>query len=283
MRLHIFSLVLFLCTSFELVAQQIAKSGGSSNSTFLLGNTGYARKSQLLYNAAVLTNEQPGKISRIYFKYGTTGTALPQTLGTFTIKLGHTTQTGFTGSAFFTDLVKVLDSTSFTIPAKTDEDWFSIEVDTIFEYDPSKTLIVQTSFQTSTVANWGTMGTSNTPVRKIISEDTGATIGVGTSSTWQDFGFDVISVPTSTTPQVLTGKTPTLFPNPSSDKITIELSGEEPEPKKYTVYNVLGQPVMSGFFYHSNPQLDISLLKPASYVLEISGRGKPWRSPFVKN
>ena len=275
-------LIVFFLISAGTMAQQITKSTGTSNSTFLWGSTDYARKTQLLYTPAALSNEQNGKISRIYFRYGTTGTNNPQVLGNLKIKLGQTINTTFNGSAFYPDLTTVLDSASYTIPAKEASDWFSIPVDTIFSYDATKTLIVQVSFQTSSVPNWGTLGTSNTPVRKIISDDTAATTGDGTSSTWQDFGFDVLGEVTSGSPAIVAQNELVLFPNPANDKIYFTFAGKHQNPLQFSVYNSKGQAVLKGTSEQKTTGINISTLAPACYWLEVTETGKKQRSPFIK-
>lgn len=211
--LFLFALLALL---FEASAQQIVKSGGTSNSTFLFGNTGYARKTQLLYPASVLSNVRSGKIVRLYFKYGSTGTTNNQTLSHFRIKLGQTLDEDFpSGTApFYTDLISVKHDTSFVIPSGTSGNWFPIDLDSSFAYDSTQTLIVQVSFSASQVANWGTNGTNNTGPKKIISPDTAATVGDGTSSTWQDMGFDLLVTSTKETIRVATAAP---FPNPATD------------------------------------------------------------------
>jgi len=132
-----------------------------------------------------------GNITRIYYRYGSTGITQAQELTRFQISMAQTTATGYTNSTFFTGLTQVFYNSLYTIPAGVTGDWFSIDLDSTYAYDSTQTLIVQLIFPESLHDNWGTYGTSNNPVKKLISPDTLAVTGSGTSATWQDFGFDL--------------------------------------------------------------------------------------------
>lgn len=172
-------------------AQQVYKGLGTSNSTFLFGYTSYAAKSQCIFLPADFTNLRSGNITRIYYRYGSTGNTQAQELTRFQISMTQTSATGYTNSTFFTGLTQVFYDSLYTIPAGVTGDWFSIDLDSTYAYDSTQTLIVQLIFPESLHDNWGTYGTSNNPVKKLISPDTLALTGSGTSATWQDFGFDL--------------------------------------------------------------------------------------------
>jgi hypothetical protein len=86
--------------------------------TFLLGATN-ARKSQCLYKPSDFnTTPNNGEITKIYYRYGTTGITTAHDLSPFTIKLGQTTDTVFAvGNSFYTNLSTVRFDSVYTIPA----------------------------------------------------------------------------------------------------------------------------------------------------------------------
>lgn len=275
------SLCLASTLSVGLHAQQIAKSGGTSNSTFLLGSTEYARKTQCIYPPAQLTGAQSGTITRVYFKRGSTGNALNQVLTSFRFKMGQTAATGFTGSQFFTGLTTLVDSATITLPAGAAGSWFSIDLDSHFVYDATKTLIFQTSFQTSSVSNWGTFGTSNTPVKKLVSPDTGATVGSGTSSTWQDFGFDI--VPLSVGELFASQTTFSVFPNPVAETIFLNLPRHfSDKPVDIQLINLMGKRVFSDRIASGSTPVLLPGLPRGAYLLRAVQGEESAVSRFVK-
>ncbi|MDX5347854.1 MAG: hypothetical protein LPK19_11465, partial [Hymenobacteraceae bacterium] len=81
-----------LAAGFSSYAQpNVAKDGGTSGSTFALGSTS-ARKTQLLYLPSDLTGAFSGNVGKIFFRYNTT---TGNTLTDFTVKMGQTSNTGF--------------------------------------------------------------------------------------------------------------------------------------------------------------------------------------------
>src|SRR5690606_4868500 len=85
-------------------AQEVQKCCGSSSSTFLLGNTNYARHTQCLYAPGELAGATAGYISRLYFRYGVSGIAAGNTLGNLSIALLQTPATSFADEQFLTGL-----------------------------------------------------------------------------------------------------------------------------------------------------------------------------------
>jgi hypothetical protein len=81
---------LALVLPFGLFAQQAQRCCGTSNSTFLLGNTNFAPHTQSLYLPGDLVNEESGLITTLYFRYGDTGEDLGNTLSGLLIRLGMT-------------------------------------------------------------------------------------------------------------------------------------------------------------------------------------------------
>ncbi|HRD52332.1 MAG TPA: T9SS type A sorting domain-containing protein [Flavobacteriales bacterium] len=175
----------------SLQGQQVYKGFGTSNSTFLLGNLS-ALRTQCLYLPGDLVNPTGGAITRLYYRYGTTAQTTGVTLGNLQIKLGLTNEVAFAnGNTYFTGLTPVLQAASFTIPPGTTGDWFPIDLQTPFLYNPNRTLIIEIEFATTTAGAFGTYGTTPNQGRKLYSGTSGTTTGTTTSSTWQDMGFDL--------------------------------------------------------------------------------------------
>jgi hypothetical protein len=173
-----------------LSAQTVVKCCGTQNSTFLLGNTSYARHTQSLYLPSDLTNAADGTIHRLYFRYGDTGEDNGVTLTNFVIHLGQTPDTAFAnGNTFFTGLQQVQAGPALNIQPGTTGDWFSFPI-TPFDYDATQTLIVDIWYMGSDNTAFGTLGTDNNG-RKLYANDMAQTTGATTSTVWQDIGFDL--------------------------------------------------------------------------------------------
>ncbi len=271
-KLLLFAFIVLTSATFSH-AQQIFKGGGTSNSTFLFGYTSYAAKSQCIFLPGDLTNLRSGNMTRLYWRYGSTGNTSPQTLTYFTIKIGQTTATGYNANNFFTGLQEVMFDSSYTIPAGITGNWFGIDLDTTFAYDSTKTLIVQLTFPQSAVNNWGTYGTTNTPPKKIISPDTAAVTGDPSSGTWQDFGFD-LQTPTGIQTVL---NTPDIFdfivsPNPAKNEIRLLPLSTLKDNVMLSITNQLGQQVYSNTTSFQEQTIDISSFAKGVYTITISSK-----------
>lgn len=206
-------LTLFLASSLVATgySQDVQKCCGTSSSTFLLGNTSYARHTQCLYTPGDLTGAVSGSIIRLYYRYGTSGVAGGNTLGEFSVSLGQTTATALSGVEFLTGLQSVLDVSSFSIAPGESGNWFTIDLATPFLYDPSQSLVVDIRFETSANTSFGTYATSGNSGRKIMSASTTDPSGE-TWDTLQDLGFD-LDATTGMSQRVLTNAM--LYPNPA--------------------------------------------------------------------
>ncbi|HOY97448.1 MAG TPA: hypothetical protein PK509_17030 [Catalimonadaceae bacterium] len=262
-------------------AQQILKTGGSSNSTFLFGSVAYARKTQCIYPPSSLSNETNGTIKRLYFKYGSTGATNDQVLTDFKVKLGITNDQTIPGTTFYTDLTTALDTATYTIPGGSAGTWFAIEVDSTFNYDASRSLIVEVSFSDSEVQNWGTFGTSNTPARKLNSPDVDATTGSNTSSTWQDMGFDLSTI-TGLSPQISFETGIGLWPNPATDFIAFTLKDQNMELARFAICSSDGKCVARGDVMESQMLVDVKSLPAGLYTAEVIQGSRRFHGSFVK-
>lgn len=219
-------LLLSLCTiaTLTVFAQpQYFKGLGTSNSTFLLGNTSYASRSQMIFLPSDLGNPPAGTIQRIYFRYGSTGQSTGNTLTDFEVCLLQTTAIAFPNTDnFFTGLTTVLSSPSYVIAPGTTGDWFAIELTNPFAYDPSQNLVVHTQMSASANQVFGTYGTNNTG-QKLVSPNLTDTVGSLTSSTWQDFGFDFLL--NGLDPSAAKLPAVSLYPNPTSNLLTVTIDG----------------------------------------------------------
>ncbi len=239
----LFTFLFFACLSnASLLAQQIFKSGGTSNSTFLFSQPTYCSKSQSIFPPANLTNAISGDITTLYYKYGSHTGA--QTMYNFTIKMGQTSTSAFVGgNTFFTGLTTVLTSPALVIPQGVSGNWFSIPLASNFTYDATQTLIIELTFDSVAVVSWGTLGTSNNPVRKVISADVNALTGSGTSSTWQDMGFDLAPLSVSNLTSASTEFS--FFPNPTTNELSIAVAkNKSAAAMQFQLINNLGEQVM---------------------------------------
>ena len=202
-------------------AQQIVKATlGTSNSTFLLGNT-QALRSQCLYLPADLVNPVSGNITRLYYRYGTTSQGTGVMLGNLAIRMGITNEVAFAGGdTYFTGLQQVLSVASFTIPPGTTGAWFPIDLQTPFAYNPNRTLIIEIEFETTTAQAFGTYGTTPNNGRKLYSGTSGTATGNTTSTTWQDLGFDL---DTGTGIAHVESGGAAIWPNPARDQVMVRL------------------------------------------------------------
>ncbi len=260
-------------SNYSVNAQQAYKGSGTSNSTFLFGYTSYAAKSQCIFLPADLTNLRSGNINRLYWRYGSTGNTNPQTLSHFTIKLGQTTATGYAANTFFTGLQEVMFDSSYTIAAGTSGNWFSIDLDTTFTYDSTQTLIVQLTFPQSAIDNWGTYGTTNNPVKKIISSDTAAVTGDPSSGTWQDFGFD-LQTPTGIVTVLNTGSDFDfmLSPNPAHHEIRIKPMSDMKDEVIITITDQLGQQVYKNTSIFREQVISLTTLSKGIYTVSLADK-----------
>ncbi len=273
MNKHLLAFALLFSIITTSNAQQIYKGGGTSNSTFLLGYMSYARKSQCIFLPSDLTNAQSGTINRLYYKYGSTNNTSPQVLTNFNIMIGQTTATGFTGNYnFFTGLTPVMSASEYTIPGGTTGTWFPIDLDVAFNYDVTQTLIIQLAFDSSLIQSWGTYGTSNTPVKKIISPDVNAITGDGSSGTWQDMGFDLgpvgINLPSSAKLNL------SIYPSPADAVFQLQFQNAANSAMEMQMSDISGriikqQVVFSGI----QNRIDIGDVDAGVYIVSIKNEG----------
>lgn len=275
--------VVFSLMTISSKAQSIFKGLNNDNSTFLLGATN-ARKSQCLYKPSDFnTIPNNGEITKIYYRYGSTGISTPHDLSPFTIKLGQTSDTLFpTGDTFFTNLTLVRFDSVYTIPAGAQGDWFGIDLQTPFVYDSSKTLIVEIKFYNTTQSAFGTLGNSNT-TQKLISADTAALAQTGFgSTTWQDFGFDYLI--TTGKVNLNTAKEILLFPNPGKEFISIynlPLTNK----RFINIYDVYGKLILSKSCdsLNNSETIDIRGFENGLYITTIQSDNLTLTKKFIKN
>jgi hypothetical protein len=281
-KFSIFLIVsLMIFTSYNCLSQTIFKGLNIDNSTFLLGATN-ARKSQCLYKPNDFnTIPNNGDITKIYYRYGTSGITSAHDLSPFTIKMGQTTDTIFAANnTFYNALTTVRYDSIYTIAAGTQGDWFGIDLQTPFTYDSSKTLIVEIKFYNSTGTAFGTLGSDNND-QKIISSDTASLIAVGSSTTWQDFGFDYLN-PTGKN-STSTNKEVMVFPNPTLGIINIYNLNFK-EDGILNLFDAYGKLVFSKKYSHHkiNEIVDITALEQGLYLLKIETKNQSINKRIVK-
>lgn len=262
----IVTLALVFCLVPMTRSQEVQKCCGTSSSTFLLGSTNYARHTQCLYAPDELTGATPGHITRIYYRYGVSGIANGNTLGDIRIAMVQTTATSFSNVTFLTGLQTVLDQPELTIEPGSSGDWFSIDLDTPFEFDPSRSLVVDIRFETSANTSFGTMSVTNMNGRKIMWSNTTDPSGEAWD-TLQDLGFDLLSTGVGQAhPAVVS-----LFPNPTPGRAELELSAPLPGHAFYTVSDVTGRAVADGKVPAGSIRIpvDVEALPAGTYVLQL--------------
>lgn len=247
-------------------AQDVQKCCGTTSSTFLLGSTSYARHTQCLYAPDELEGAVEGYIVRLYYRYGNSGITLGNTLGDVTIKLGQTTATAFSGVEFLTELETVLETASVSIAPGASGDWFSIDLTTPFEFDPTRSLVVDISFETSENTTFGTMSTSGNTGRKIMSEFTGTTSGESWD-TLQDLGFDLSL--TGMSERALTGAV--LYPNPTSARVDLVWSEPLVTNATLTIHDASGRLVHTAQLGAGNTRtaMDLTGLSSGMYGVQL--------------
>jgi hypothetical protein len=265
-RLLIF--FLFILAFNVANAQQVYKGPGTSNSTFLFGYTSYAAKSQCIFWPSDFTNLVSGNITRVYYHYGS-GTG-DQVLTRFEIQIGQTTETSYTNNNFFTALTPVFYRDSYTIPQGVSGEWFYIDLDTPFTYDSTKTLIVQLTFPESAIDAWGTLGTNNTPVKKIISPDTLATVGDPSSGTWQDFGFDVATANGTKTYSSSNQFDFLVSPVPANNQLSINLMNDITNQYQLKITNAVSQIMLEKQINNSYENIDLTGFANGIYFITLS-------------
>jgi hypothetical protein len=271
MKKGISHLIVAFLISISVQAQMVHKGFGTSNSTFLFGYTSYAAKSQCIFWPSDFTNLAQGDIIRIYYKYGS-GTG-DQVLTRFSIEMGQTTETAYNANAFFTGLTPVFYRDSYTIPQGVSGNWFYIDLDIPFTYDSTKTLIVQLIFPESAIDSWGTLGSTNIPVKKIISPDTLATTGDGSSGTWQDFGFDLATP--SGTKSVLKNTDDfdiAIAPNPTINSLDVTILNTNLETFQIDILNLIGEIVTNEKINGIKKSIDVRHLSNGVYYAKVTNQ-----------
>ena len=61
----------------------------------------------------------------------------------------------------------------------------------------------------------------------------------------------------------------TIYPNPTSEKLTLSLDSEQAKNKTYILCDITGNTILEGKILSSQTQLDVSQLSPAIYLLKI--------------
>ncbi|MBP6390663.1 MAG: T9SS type A sorting domain-containing protein [Flavobacteriales bacterium] len=268
-----FSALLMLPAFASTQAQTVQKCCGSSNSTFLLGNLATANHSQCLYLPADLTGATDGEITRIYYRYGTTGQTSGNTLTNLMVRMTQTSATAFAGGdTFFTGLDTILTLATYTIAPGTTGDWFVIPLDTAFVFDASQTLVVDISFTGSATTNFGTYST-NLAGRKLYWNDLTSPTGQSVVTTWQDIGFDL--APTTGVVDQFAAAPLIPYPNPTIS--SVQLSGVAPN-TPFQLIHTDGRILRSGTL--SPEGIDMNGLDPGLYFVGIPARSS-WRYSAV--
>lgn len=125
----------------------------ASNSIPLGGGTWADQRNQWLYPPGDFGNVPGGRaISKIYLQTGG-GTYAAASYTNFTVRLGQPTNlSGGLPGTWITGLATVFSASTFNVPATVPREWFAIELDVPFAYDPNLPLVVET-IQTGTTGS----------------------------------------------------------------------------------------------------------------------------------
>jgi Secretion system C-terminal sorting domain len=268
-----------LLAAAQASPQVYKNNGGNTNSTFALGNSDYARKTQLLYDPQSIQNAVAGQMQRVYFAYGSSDQAIGVILDSLTIRVGQTADVNIPSTTFYTGLKRVAYKPTITIPAGTSGDWFGIDLDSTFTYDPTQSLIVEITFAdsrkptTGLPSNFGTAGDNvlGSNRKKLCDPNPYATVSTVSSTTWQHFGFDV-------TPLGLADDAASAalqaFPSPAHERLTVRWPEAAATPANVTLADVLGRTVrtatVSASALQAGHSLSVSGLPGGTYVLTVT-------------
>ncbi len=190
-----FNLVLLFGLNAWAQPDYFTRNNSTSYNSFPLNST--TNKVQWIYDAGQFnsngTTGTPafaGLITHVFFRIGTTVNP-NSTYTNFTIKLGQNvgTQSTWTSSTWATGLTTVFQQASYQLTGATALNWYMVQLQTPFVYDPSKSLVFEISTSGGTgnqVAQFTTNGN-----RRIWGPSANAA-GTGFGSGQVDFGFDIV-------------------------------------------------------------------------------------------
>ncbi|MDQ3100284.1 MAG: T9SS type A sorting domain-containing protein [Bacteroidota bacterium] len=267
MRTPLTLLFVFLL-SITASAQQVQKCCNSTNSSFLLGSADYARHNQSLYIPSDFNNAIAGNITKLYYRYGTANEEDGNVLTDLTISLAQTTQTSFINDQFITDgLDAVLTAEVYMVDSGIPDQWFVIELDQTFSYDPLLSLVVDIRFDSS--ASLLTCRAVETPGRKVASGDPFSLVGDVDSDNLHDIGFDLDNA------NSIAGNSPMitmLYPNPATDHLQLRTDHGSKSSTIAEIFDVQGKLLRSHPINKAADliTIDISILDPGIYLLKLN-------------
>jgi subtilisin-like proprotein convertase family protein len=178
-----------------------SKAGGTISNTVPFNNT--ILKLQQIYLASdITTSPTAGYINRIYFR-GVTASA-SATFSNLSVKIGQTTATVFSGgNTFFTGLTSVYSAATTTLTsASVAGNWFYLDLQNSFSYNPAQTLILEITFTAKTAGGINLYASTcpGAPNHKRIHATTTTATTGSANLTWNDIGIDVSNTAICTTP-----------------------------------------------------------------------------------
>jgi hypothetical protein len=91
-----------------------------------------------------------------------------------------------------------------------------------------------------------------------------------------------ISVPCITNLPEQTESSIAIYPNPVSNKLTIEFADDNFANEEYCIFNVYGQLVLKGEMRSRKNDLDLSTLDDGVYIIDIKGVQSSLRKRIIK-
>ncbi|MBI5647105.1 MAG: hypothetical protein HY962_09220, partial [Ignavibacteriae bacterium] len=196
----LFSLVLLIAATTQLLAQtpSYSVSGGTGGNAIPFnpnGSMSSFSRWQGFYMPGQFTGAYAGNITHVYFRVYT---ASNQPLTTYTnlkISLGQLSGTTYP-TTWHTGMTQAFFQASYTVPATNAGNWFVIQLQTPFPYNPANSLVIEVCSDGTTTGGItiSTFSNSSPPNLTRVYGGSGCSGTVaGSSQTRTDFGFDLAS------------------------------------------------------------------------------------------
>lgn len=214
----------------KLAAQtpMFSKANGTGTQTIPLNQD--AQKTQILYPPSDFTpSPSSGQITKVYFRVHSSGASSTTTYTNFKVSFAQADYSIVPNSSYINDLFVALYEPSFSITTGVQGTWFEIPLTIPFNYDNTKSLIVEIEYSAKSggISTYSiSAGTGNN--RRISGQVLNAATG-SLQATVNDFGFDVSpSASCSASPlpgTVMAGSNTLICPGDSVKLFTLNSSG----------------------------------------------------------
>lgn len=219
------------------------------------------------------------------------GTGNSKTMTGFTIKIGHTTASGFTSTSF----VNTTMSTVFSGNVTATSGWNTHTFTTAFPYNGSSNLIIDICWNNTSAASNSTVKCTNTPTYQTLYKKTNVANGNVCSNTTgtrtysrpnMKFVFSSSSlkmeesVEETAEQAVELAASMKLFPNPANNNVTIEFDGEL-ENAQINIFDVMGKQVFSDNLTNNSYTLQVDTFSPGIYLVVLQNGSKHFTQRLI--